>query len=191
MTATGITPTGLCSSHSACLRPNVARRWGCAAHTRSGPGLGGTGTLPPIRQTCRVPARSGLHSLQAACSKQIEVSGHSTKPPEDCCLCSESQLVHGQSQELQIIEMQRQNQYQQRQQTGSGALRTVAVIAAVASCLHAAPALADTAVQGAEQIAKSLSSSDGAMGRLQTSASMRFIDVPFQPVLSVCRFTGH
>ena len=172
MTDTGITSTGLCSTHSAYLRPSIARRWGCAAHTRSRPNLGGTGTLPPpIWQTCRVSARSGLHSLQAASSRHVEVSGHSTNPPDDCCFCSESQLMPGQSQEQHVTETQRQNQYQQRQQLGSGAVRTVAAIAAVASCLHAAPALADSAVQGAEQIAKSLSSSDGAMGRLQMSAS--------------------
>ena len=47
----------------------------------------------------------------------------------------------------------------------------LASIAAVASCLHAAPALADTAVQGAEQIAKQLSSSDGALGRLEMATS--------------------
>ena len=168
MTDTSITSTGLGSSHFTYLRPNVARRWGCAPHTRSRPGPGGTGTVPsPIRQTCRVSARLGLPSLQATPSRQIEVSAHSTHLLGNCRLCRESQLVLGQSQELQIREIQRPTQHQQLQQLGSSAVRTVAAITAVASCLHAAPALADTAVEGAEQIAKSLSSSNWAMGRLQ------------------------
>ena len=194
MSDTGITSTGLSSSHSAYLRPNVARMWGCAAHTRSRPGLGGICTLlPPIQQTCHVSARSGLTSSQAASSKQMEVRANSTRSFCNLLLCSESQLVRGQSQELQIIEIRRQISYQQRQQLGACTLRTVAAIAAVASCLHAAPALADTAVQGAEQIAKSLSSSNGAMGRLQVSASVSFIHVTLRLlfVLPGCRFTRH
>lgn len=179
MNETSITLTKLCSSHLSHLRPNVARRWGCAAHTWSRSGLGGTGTKPPlIQQTCRV-IRSGLPSLQATPSRQIKVSASSTHHLGNWPLCSESQLVHGQSQELQVNDIQRQTQYQQRQQLGSSAVRTMAAIAAVASCLHAAPALADTAVQGAEQIAKSLSSSNGAMGRPR-NFSINVSDSTFQ-----------
>lgn len=173
MTDTGLNSIGLSSSHSAYLRPNIARVWGCAARSRSRPGLGGTGTLPPpIQQMCRVSARSGLPESQAASLRQLQVSASSTKSTKNCLLCSTSRVPE-QSQELQTIEIQQQSPYQQRHQLGSGPLRTVAIIAAVASCLHAAPALADTAVQGAEEIAKSLASSDSVMGRLQNSASRK------------------
>lgn len=86
--------------------------------------------------------------------------------PGNSRLCCKSQLLHQPSQELQLEAIPQQATYQQHHELSSNILRTVAAIAAVASCLHAAPALADTAAQGAEQIAKSLSSSNGAIGRL-------------------------
>lgn len=89
---------------------------------------------------------------------------------QECRLCCDSQLLHRKSQELQVKEIPQQATNQQKG-LSLNTLRTVAAIAAVASCLHAAPALADSAVQGAEQIAKSLSSSNGAMGRLRMAAS--------------------
>ncbi len=45
-------------------------------------------------------------------------------------------------------------------------LNTVAVTAASVGCLLALPAFADTAAQSVEQVAKQLSSSDGAIGRM-------------------------
>ena len=68
-----------------------------------------------------------------------------------------------QLQEVRIGECQRHKSRTQQQSLNAVAIYAVAGIAAAASCLHAAPALADTAVQGAEQIAKQLSGKGGAI----------------------------
>lgn len=70
-----------------------------------------------------------------------------------------------QVQEVQIRECQRHKSLTQQQHLSAVAIYAVAGIAAAASCLHATPALADAAVQGAEQIAKQLAGSDGAIGK--------------------------
>lgn len=153
------------------------------------------------RQTCSATSDPAVRWCSTLWSPQLASyiceanQGQFLDQPGNPRLFCKSQLLRRHPQGLQLEEIPQQATYQLRHELSSKILRTVAAIAAVASCLHSGPALADTAAQGAEQIAKSLSSSNGAIGRLRVSASTCLLNVPLHdsPVphlLYGCRLTG-
>ena len=142
-----------CSTPQACIRTSKTRRWGCATHLNARTGRCGNPATPTCPPSLCVRTRSGPHTMQDACTAEVSVL------PE-----LEREKSTGLEAFAQLQDLHSQPPHRQKRKLSWESVSTCVGVAAAASCLHAAPALADSAVQGAEQIAKELASSNSAIG---------------------------